>query len=71
VCQYENTTNGHFLIDRLPGHDRAWIAGGGSGHGFKHGPALGRYVADLVEGRIEPEPAFALTGRPPRLRAVY
>lgn len=71
VCQYENTTNGHFLIDRLPGHDRVWIAGGGSGHGFKHGPMVGRYVADLVEGRIDPEPAFALAGRPSRHRAVY
>ena len=71
VCQYENTTNGHFLIDRLPDHDRVWIAGGGSGHGFKHGPAVGRYVADLVEGRINPEPAFALAGRPSRQRAVY
>jgi sarcosine oxidase len=71
VCQYENTTNGHFLIERLPGEDRVWIAGGGSGHGFKHGPALGRYVADLVEGQIDPEPAFALAGRPPRRRAVY
>ncbi|HEY0873213.1 MAG TPA: FAD-dependent oxidoreductase, partial [Vicinamibacterales bacterium] len=71
VCQYENTTNGHFLIDRLPDHDRVWIAGGGSGHGFKHGPTVGRYVADLIEWRIDPEPAFVLGGRPPRQRAVY
>ena len=71
VCQYENTANGHLLIDRLPGHDRAWIAGGGSGHGFKHGPMIGRYVADLIEGTIEPEPVFRLAGRPARARAVY
>jgi sarcosine oxidase len=71
VCQYENTTNGHLLIDRLPGHDRVWIAGGGSGHGFKHGPMVGRYVADLIEGSVEPEPCFALQGRPQRARAVY
>lgn len=71
VCQYENTTNGHLLIDQLPGHDRAWIAGGGSGHGFKHGPMVGRYVADLVEGTIEGEPLFRLAGRPSRARAVY
>jgi sarcosine oxidase len=69
ACQYENTTNGHLLIDRLPGHERVWIAGGGSGHGFKHGPMVGRYVADLVEGTIEPEPLFRLAGRPPRARA--
>jgi sarcosine oxidase len=71
VCQYENTTNGHLLIDKLPEHDRVWIAGGGSGHGFKHGPMVGRYVADLVEGTIEAEPLFRLTGRPERARAVY
>jgi monomeric sarcosine oxidase len=71
VCQYENTPNGHLLIDKLPGHDRVWIAGGGSGHGFKHGPMVGRYVADLVEGTIEPEPLFRLAGRPARARAVY
>lgn len=71
VCQYENTTNGHFLIDRLPGHDRVWIAGGGSGHGFKHGPAVGRYVADLADGTTDRHPAFALAGRPPRRRSVY
>jgi sarcosine oxidase len=71
VCQYENTTNGHFLIDRLPGQNRVWIAGGGSGHGFKHGPMVGRYVADLIEERVVPEPDFQLAGRPPRSRSVY
>jgi glycine/D-amino acid oxidase-like deaminating enzyme len=71
VCQYENTTDGHFLLDRLPGHDHVWIAGGGSGHGFKHGPAVGQYVADLVEEKSEPDPMFQLGGRPPRQRAVY
>src|SRR5580704_17960374 len=39
VCQYENTSNGDFLVDRHPGHDNVWLVGGGSGHGFKHGPA--------------------------------
>ena len=71
VCQYENTSNGHLLLDRLPGHDRVWIAGGGSGHGFKHGPAVGRYMGDLIEGRRHPIPNIQLEGRPPRARAVY
>jgi sarcosine oxidase len=70
VCQYENTPDGHFLFDRIPGQDRVWIAGGGSGHGFKHGPAVGRHVADLIEGAT-PDPQFQLAGRPPRKRAVY
>lgn len=48
VCQYENTSNGDFLIDRHPAFENVWIVGGGSGHGFKHGPALGEYVAARV-----------------------
>jgi sarcosine oxidase len=45
VCQYENTSNGDFLIDRHPARENVWLVGGGSGHGFKHGPAVGEYVA--------------------------
>ena len=48
VCQYENTTDHDFIIDRHPVNQNAWIVGGGSGHGFKHGPALGEMVARLV-----------------------
>jgi glycine/D-amino acid oxidase-like deaminating enzyme len=40
-----------------------WLVGGGSGHGFKHGPALGEYVADCVEGKRDPEPFHALGPR--------
>ncbi|HET7452916.1 MAG TPA: FAD-dependent oxidoreductase [Thermoanaerobaculia bacterium] len=51
VCQYENTSNGDFLVDRHPGRENVWLVGGGSGHGFKHGPAMGEYVtARIVEG---------------------
>jgi len=51
VCQYENSSNGDFLIDRHPDFDNAWLVGGGSGHGFKHGPAVGEYVAaHVVDG---------------------
>jgi sarcosine oxidase len=60
VCQYENTSNGDFLIDRHPDFDRVWLAGGGSGHGFKHGPAVGEYVTACVLGRGVPEPRFSL-----------
>ena len=72
VCQYENTDTGDFLIDRHPDFDNVWIAGGGSGHGFKHGPALGQYVAGLVVNRAQPETRFALAakGTSPR-RSVF
>ena len=48
VCQYEQTPDSHFIIDRHPEGERVWLVGGGSGHGFKHGPALGELVARLV-----------------------
>jgi len=60
VCQYENTPDNHFIVDRHPLMENVWIAGGGSGHGFKHGPALGEMLAELVlEGRDAP-PMFRL-----------
>ena len=48
VCQYEQTRDGHFIIDRHPENQEVWLVGGGSGHGFKHGPALGEMVAELI-----------------------
>jgi sarcosine oxidase len=72
VCQYENTSNGDFLIDRHPQLSNVWFAGGGSGHGFKHGPAFGEYVArQLLEGG-QAEPRFALANKATeQRRAVY
>jgi sarcosine oxidase len=60
VCQYENTSNGDFLIDRHPELKNVWLVGGGSGHGFKHGPALGRYVTRLLLENAQPEDRFSL-----------
>jgi monomeric sarcosine oxidase len=48
VCQYENTSNGDFLIDQHPDFENVWLVGGGSGHGFKHGPSVGEYVAARI-----------------------
>jgi sarcosine oxidase len=63
VCQYENTSNGDFVIDRHPEFSNVWFAGGGSGHGFKHGPALGKYTAALILGETKPEPRFSLSAK--------
>lgn len=62
VCQYENTSSGDFLVDRHPEMENVWLVGGGSGHGFKHGPALGDYVAGQVlsNGTATREPRFSL-----------
>lgn len=72
VCQYENTSNGDFLIDRHPGFENVWLVGGGSGHGFKHGPAVGEYAAEMITGRGTPQPRFSLaTKQSVRQREVY
>ena len=72
VCQYENTSNGDFILDRHPHLSNVVIAGGGSGHGFKHGPAVGDYVARLLSGRVEAEPRFALAAKAAvQSRSVY
>jgi sarcosine oxidase len=67
VCQYENTSNGDFLIDRHPQMDNVWLVGGGSGHGFKHGPSVGEYVAARVLNKSTPEtavePRFSLASK--------
>jgi sarcosine oxidase len=60
VCQYENTSSGDFLIDRHPVLENVWLVGGGSGHGFKHGPAVGEYVTAMISGSATPEPRFSL-----------
>jgi glycine/D-amino acid oxidase-like deaminating enzyme len=58
VCQYENSPDGHYLIGPVPGVDNAWLAGGGSGHGYKLGPAVGEHVAALVLGEVKPIAMF-------------
>jgi sarcosine oxidase len=60
VCQYENTSNGDFLIDRHPEFENVWLVGGGSGHGFKHGPVVGEYVAAMMAGTGVSQPRFSL-----------
>ena len=66
VCQYEASSDGNFLIDRHPGLSNAWLVGGGSGHGFKMGPAIGEHVAALVTGRALPHREFAYARLEPR-----
>ena len=63
VCQYTLTGDTHFLVAQHPERSDWWLVGGGSGHGFKHGPALGEYVADCIEGRCAPEPFHGLGPR--------
>jgi glycine/D-amino acid oxidase-like deaminating enzyme len=61
VCQYENTPDHHLIVDRHPNAKNVWIVGGGSGHGFKHGPALGEMLAKWVIEEQDPDPQFQLS----------
>ena len=63
VCQYENSSNGDFLIDFHPQLSNVLLVGGGSGHGFKHGPEVGRYAAARLLGSVKPEPRFSLASK--------
>ncbi len=60
VCQYENSPDHDLIIDRHPEAPNVWLVGGGSGHGFKLGPAVGEHVAGCVLGRVEPIAKFSI-----------
>ena len=60
VCQYEQTPDENFIIDRHPEAANAWLVGGGSGHGYKHGPAVGELVAEMILGKKAIDPIFSL-----------
>jgi sarcosine oxidase len=60
VCQYEQTPDSHFIIDRHPENENVWLVGGGSGHGFKHGPVVGEMMAELILKDREPAAVWRL-----------
>lgn len=61
VCQYENSPDENFILDRHPEAANVWILGGGSGHGYKHGPKIGEMVSNAVLGRSKLPSEFSLT----------
>jgi glycine/D-amino acid oxidase-like deaminating enzyme len=72
VCQYSLTGDTHFLVAPHPEREGWWIVGGGSGHGFKHGPALGEYVAARVQDGDAVEERFTLAKKEKvQKRAVF
>jgi len=69
VCQVDDAHTTNFLIDRHPDFDNVFLAFAGGGHGFKHGPMVGDYIADLVTGSApdaQMQQVFALAAHPPR-----
>jgi glycine/D-amino acid oxidase-like deaminating enzyme len=69
VCQYEQTSDSNFIVDRHPRMNNVWLLGGGSGHGFKHGPALGEIMAKLIFNDEEPRLCWRLSRFPGRSSA--
>ena len=69
VCQYEASPDSNYVIDRHPGAPNVWIVGGGSGHGFKMGPAIGELVTSLVFGESQPDPLFGFARFGPTTRS--
>jgi sarcosine oxidase len=63
ACPYSLTEDLQFLVAPHPDHESVWLLGGGSGHGFKHGPALAEYVERLLKGEEPPDPRFGLGPR--------
>jgi glycine/D-amino acid oxidase-like deaminating enzyme len=60
VCQYESTPDAHYVVDRHPAASNVWIAGGGSGHGFKMGPVIGEMLEACVLDGVPADPQFAI-----------
>ncbi|ROO59764.1 sarcosine oxidase [Micromonospora sp. Llam0] len=50
VCMYPMTPDRQFVLGSPGGDSRLVVAGGDSGHGFKHATGVGEVVADLVRG---------------------
>jgi glycine/D-amino acid oxidase-like deaminating enzyme len=49
-CRYELSADSNFIAAPHPEHAGAWLLGGGSGHGFKHGPAMAERMAAALRG---------------------
>jgi glycine/D-amino acid oxidase-like deaminating enzyme len=49
-CRYELSPDSHFVAAPHPEHPGVWLLGGGSGHGFKHGPAMAEAMAAALRG---------------------
>jgi sarcosine oxidase len=62
ACRYELSPDSHFLAGRHPDHPGVWLLGGGSGHGFKHGPAMAELLAAALGGAPLPD-RFTLGAR--------
>jgi glycine/D-amino acid oxidase-like deaminating enzyme len=68
VCQYEQTPDSNFILDRHQCMENVWLLGGGSGHGFKHGPAVGEMMAEVILRRREADAWWRLSRFPAEVK---
>jgi sarcosine oxidase/L-pipecolate oxidase len=64
ICWCADTPDRAFLISPHPEHANLILAVGGSGHGFMQIPVIGKYIADCLEGQLDPRMATAWRWRP-------
>ncbi len=65
ACRYELSPDSNFIAGRHPDHPDVWILGGGSGHGFKHGPAMAERLVAAIKGDGPLPARFAVGERAP------
>lgn len=51
LCWYTDSIDNSFVVDHVPGRKGVVVCSGGSGHGFKFLPILGREVVKILEGK--------------------
>ncbi|KAI0601175.1 FAD dependent oxidoreductase [Biscogniauxia sp. FL1348] len=51
LCWYTDSIDNSFVVDYVPGRPGVAVCSGGSGHGFKFLPVLGREVVKILEGK--------------------
>ncbi|KAF3003997.1 hypothetical protein E8E14_008222 [Neopestalotiopsis sp. 37M] len=54
MCWYTDTPKSDFMVDYHPDMKGLFFATGGSGHGFKFLPIIGKHVADVFEDKAAP-----------------
>lgn len=64
LCWDADTADRHFLITPYPDRPKLYLAAGGSAHAAKFLPIIGRYIADMLESKLEQRIANAWKWRP-------
>ncbi|KAI0939660.1 hypothetical protein AcW1_004614 [Taiwanofungus camphoratus] len=65
LCFYTDTVDNSFLIDYIPGYNNSlFICTGGSGHGAKFTPILGKHVRDIIQKKPRTELTYLWRWRP-------